>query len=350
MVTDFDPYRILQVSPGAEQEEIERAYAEAAATVRDGDEAGQRAVDTAYAVLHDPEQRRAYDLRRSEALAREYAPAGAAEAGPPEYPATCPRCGAVNPPDARFCGSCGSPQAGQAPDGRVPWGYGDIIKAIFVVVGGLIASGIPFLILAEIVAGDETVEDDPTAWAIVLGANFAVQALFIGSAWWFGPRKYHLDWGALGLRRPQRGGVLLVIGLVIAAFGLVMAWGIFLELIGIHPDTDLPEQTYEDWRPIAALVILSVMLAPIGEEIFFRGFVFGSLWGRWGVALAAVASGLLFSLSHVGNPGYAPVLPSIVAIGVLFALAYVYTGSLVHSIATHLVFNTISVVISISTA
>jgi membrane protease YdiL (CAAX protease family) len=322
MATDFDPYRILQVSTTAGQDEIEQAYERMAAIVRDGgmDEESRRAVDAAYLILREPDQRRAYDERRAEAIARG-AVMPAADAESLLYP--------------------------ERRSGRAAWGIGDMLKAIGVIVAGLFISGIPLVLLAEAVAGDRAIEDDPNAWAIVLAANFVVEALFVGTAYWFGVRKYGLNLGALGLRRPHRGGVLLVFGLVIGTFGTIMAWGLLLSAFGIQPDTDLPEQTYTDWRPVLALIVLSVLMAPIGEEIFFRGFVFGGLRGRWGGVLAAVGSGFLFSLAHVGNPGYIVVLPGIVGIGILFAWAYSYSGSLAPSIIAHVVFNSVNVIYAI---
>jgi hypothetical protein len=325
MATDFDPYRILQVSTTAGRDEIEQAYERMAAIVRDGgmDEESQRAVDAAYLILRDSEQRRGYDERRAEAIARG-AVMTAADAESLLYP--------------------------ERRSGRAPWGIGDMLKAIGVIVAGLILTGIPIFLLAEAVAGDKAIEDDPNAWAIALGSNFVVEALFVGTAYWFGVRKYGLDFGALGLRRPQRGRVLLVCGLVIGAFAIIMGWGLLLSALGIQPDTDLPEQTYTDWRPVLALIALSVLMAPIGEEIFFRGFVFGGLRGRWGGIPAAVVSGVLFSLAHVANPGYMVVLPGIAGIGVMFAWSYSYSGSLAPSIIAHLVFNTFGVVYSVASA
>ncbi len=323
MATDFDPYRILEVPPRADQEEIERAYERLAASPGGvlSDE-GRRAVETAYLILRDPEQRRAYDERRAEALTR-----GAA----------------IAPQDAE---TLLYPERSRD---RTPWGVADMLKAIVVIVAGLFISGIPLIVIADAVAGDRAIEDDPTAWAIVLGANFAVEALFVGTAYWFGVRKHRLDLGALGLRRPRRGGVLMVCGLIVATFATIMAWSALLAAFGIQPDTDLPDQTYTDWRPVLALVILSVFLAPLGEEIFFRGFVFGGLRGRWGGVLAAFASGCLFAAAHIGNPGYIVVLPGIAGIGMLFAWAYAYSGSLAPSIIAHFVFNSVSVIYSVAT-
>jgi membrane protease YdiL (CAAX protease family) len=352
MATDFDPYRILQITPDASDDDVRSAYERERVILGDGaaGEEALREVETAYRILGDPDQRRAYDERRAEAVARGYAPPANLREAPSAKILACPRCGAPAHSGAKFCGSCGRALPAPAPEGRAPWGYGDILKAIGVMIGGILLTGIPIYILAEAMAGDSAIEDDPNAWTLVLVSNFAVQFLMIGSAYWFGVRKYGLGLSALGLRPPERGRVLLTIGLLGGAYAILITWGILLQALGIEPDTDLPEQTYEDIRPIIALVILSVILAPISEETFFRGFVFGSLRWRWGFLLAALASGALFSLAHIGNPGYIVVLPSIVGIGALFAWGYYFSGSLYPPIIAHLLFNLSSVTYSIATA
>ena len=346
MATDFDPYRILQIPPDASEQEVHASYARLSETAGNGDGAtiDLRAIETAFRILADPEQRRAYDERHAEALARGYVePVEVASV-------TCGNCGSTVVSSQRFCTACGAELSGEKGKSGVPWGFTDIFKAIGVLVGGLIVTGIPMYLIADAIAGDNKIEDDPNAWALVLVSNFVVQFMMIGGAYWFSVRKYGLDFSALGWRKPKRGGILFTIGLIFAAYAVVFAWGAVLMLLGVEPDTDLPEQTYEDLRPIIALVILSIFLAPIAEETFFRGFVFGALRPRWGWVLGAIASAALFSLAHIGNTGYLPVLPSIIGIGVVFAWGYHWSGSLYPSIAAHLVFNSFSVAYSIAAA
>jgi membrane protease YdiL (CAAX protease family) len=108
-----------------------------------------------------------------------------------------------------------------------------------------------------------------------------------------------------------------------------------LSAFGVSPDTDLPEGVFVNAGPFIVLFVLSVFVAPPVEEIFFRGFVFGGLRGRWGVLPAALASGALFGLAHVGNPGTIYLLPPVAAVGVIFAFGYVYTGSIIPTIIAH---------------
>ena len=88
---------------------------------------------------------------------------------------------------------------------------------------------------------------------------------------------------------------------------------------------------------IASLTILQyVMLAPIFEELVFRGLLFGTLRRklRWGAA--AVISAAIFALAHgYGVLGFTSVLWS----GVIWAWAYEKTGSLLPGMLAHAVNN-----------
>lgn len=104
----------------------------------------------------------------------------------------------------------------------------------------------------------------------------------------------------------------------------------------------------------AALLVIGgfviIVMAPIAEEFFFRGFFYRALrnslarpLGRWrGAILGAVLTGLIFGLVHI-EPGNAaktlPIIPVLVALGVMFCLVYERTGSLFSVIALHALIN-----------
>jgi membrane protease YdiL (CAAX protease family) len=84
------------------------------------------------------------------------------------------------------------------------------------------------------------------------------------------------------------------------------------------------------------------VVAPIAEETFFRGFVFGSL-RRWrvviagrdvGTWLAAIITGILFGLAHTGsaNPQY---LVPLGFLGFVLCIVRWRTGSLYPCMALH---------------
>jgi membrane protease YdiL (CAAX protease family) len=82
---------------------------------------------------------------------------------------------------------------------------------------------------------------------------------------------------------------------------------------------------------IILFFLVGGIVAPVAEEIFFRGLLYG-FFRRWGVVLALIASTLIFVLFHPFNHGIP--LPQIVG-GIVFAVAYELEGSLMVPITVH---------------
>jgi uncharacterized protein len=82
------------------------------------------------------------------------------------------------------------------------------------------------------------------------------------------------------------------------------------------------------------LLVLGAGLTPLGEELFFRGVLFGAL-RRYGPVIAVIASSLLFGLAH----GVNVVLPVAVVLGVLNAVLYERSGSIWPPVVAHGVHN-----------
>jgi hypothetical protein len=90
---------------------------------------------------------------------------------------------------------------------------------------------------------------------------------------------------------------------------------------------------------IAWLIFLLAVVVPIGEEMFFRGFVYGGLRARWGVTIALLISAAFFAVVHLQIVHGLPVF----VLGIGFALIYERTGSLLPAIVAHGVNNVVAV-------
>jgi membrane protease YdiL (CAAX protease family) len=62
----------------------------------------------------------------------------------------------------------------------------------------------------------------------------------------------------------------------------------------------LPAGLVESWVHLA--IVFTVVLAPISEEILFRGLLQRRLLLRWNAPVAITITGLVFALSHFGGP------------------------------------------------
>jgi membrane protease YdiL (CAAX protease family) len=163
----------------------------------------------------------------------------------------------------------------------------------------------------------------------VLATFFAVGLLGIAVA------VLPLGWNApaaLGLRlvgwRPV---VLAVVGTTILSFVVSQ----------LGPQPEGVRQVTEGIQGVRALQTLAVLglLAPLAEELVFRGLLYGWLAGRWSNLVAFVVSSLAFAAAHTEPVHILLVLP----LGFWFGWLRWRTGSLVPTIVAHMINNTIAV-------
>lgn len=149
-------------------------------------------------------------------------------------------------------------------------------------------------------------------------------------------------------RAPTPKKLLWALPAVVAALAISVALVSFFEilnqmLIGGPPDTqNAIKQLLErgDTMTLVMLALSAVLIAPLTEEIIFRGFLFRNLRDTVGKGLAAVLSGLVFGLVHL-HPTL--ILP-LTGLGIALALLYEWTGSLWVPIAAHMAFNLLTLV------
>jgi membrane protease YdiL (CAAX protease family) len=94
--------------------------------------------------------------------------------------------------------------------------------------------------------------------------------------------------------------------------------------------------------PAALLVGLALLagLAPLVEELVFRGLLYGWLAGRWGPGIAVIGSSLAFAAAHVELAHVILVLP----LGLVFGWLRWRSGSLWPSLVAHMANNGLAVV------
>jgi len=152
----------------------------------------------------------------------------------------------------------------------------------------------------------------------------------------FGGRPSAAD---LGLRAtPSRAAVGWVLVARIA-FGIFAV--IYINAVG-GVTSNIPIRPLGDVDTLAALdlAIAVVVLAPLLEELFFRGFMYGSLRGKLPVFWAALVSAALFGAVHPLYGGVAwNLVPVLALAGIAMCLLYERTGSLWPAIAFHFVMN-----------
>jgi membrane protease YdiL (CAAX protease family) len=89
----------------------------------------------------------------------------------------------------------------------------------------------------------------------------------------------------------------------------------------------------------AVLVAGACVVAPVVEEIFFRGFIYPVLRDRWGMLAGVVASALAFAAVHPGLPNQAATF----VLGAALAALYERSGTLVAPVVAHALFNGVQI-------
>jgi uncharacterized protein len=209
-----------------------------------------------------------------------------------------------------------------------------------VALAAFVLASIAYAVIAGI-AGLSAAEAEESPGP-VLGATFFQDALLIGGAVLVvGLAVKGAAAAALGLRRtafwPAVGWAAVVLGTFWLTSGLLVA------IFGEPPEQEITEEikSEDGALALAGYIGITCLIAPIAEEIFFRGFLFPVLRARVGVAWGVLVTAALFSVVHaLGSPVEALVVLFVLGAGL--CLLYLRTGSLLPCIGLHALNNAIS--------
>lgn len=223
-----------------------------------------------------------------------------------------------------------------------------LMLAIFVFF--MFAGSVVALIAAKVLVG----EDSEYYNAILLGIQMVIQsfigvplAIFIYKL--FPSAKGTEKIGSL-FRKPQQSAWWVIRWISISIFftyGTALAtnllYMLFQSLTGIElnqSDFSANDNLLSKFVNILCITIL----APIFEEILLRGGLLGNT-KRYGTWSAIIATGIFFGLLHMNYPQ----IPFACMMGICSAFMVVKTKSIIPSIATHLIVNTIGGIQSLFT-
>jgi len=190
--------------------------------------------------------------------------------------------------------------------------------------------------------------------------NIDTQAILWNSViWWaliLGPILLSLRFRGFKLgsvfgidKMPVGRSLLLGISLLISAYPTVFAVGVLTSiLLKINPTTDVQEvmRIFENATAVTQripIILLAVAIAPVAEELAFRGYLYGVIKRFFGAVPALLLSGILFALIHLNLPSFFPLL----VLGWVFALAYELSGSLLVPMTMHALFNALNLILAL---
>jgi membrane protease YdiL (CAAX protease family) len=206
----------------------------------------------------------------------------------------------------------------------------------------------------------ETVKESPQRAGlevVVYGVGFHGIALLGWPLFSLGRKLLHTSYGvpppaALEFRREPFGKVIvhafstLLIALPVIALTSAL-WNLALQALSLPNDPQDLLAVFDGVKSqplLAAMLFIACVLAPLNEELLFRGAIFRFCRQRFGRSIALLISGVLFGALHGNWASFVP----LAVLGAVLALAYERTGDIRVPIVAHGLFNLNTLVILLS--
>ena len=219
-----------------------------------------------------------------------------------------------------------------------------------------IAFGVALLVAAVGSVGLAAIGLDPIGDAVGFLANLlAVEVAYVLVVWLLVVRSSALRWRDMGwpIRRPVR-EILIDVAygtalMVPTIFAVALVARVVQIALGDVPVPDIVPASHGG-ADLILLALATIVVAPVGEELFFRGFALTAWWRDLGVRSALIRSAVFFALIHIVNVQSVDfdtgvrqvilILVQIVPLGFVLGWLFVRRG-IVASIAGHAAYNAV---------
>lgn len=225
-------------------------------------------------------------------------------------------------------------------DRMVPWRWHDVGKTVLLIMVGTILFSMISLGMM-IATGTIPDENAGMATAPLFAVGVGIYALVILGVYLFAVRRVQSDvanrWALLGWRAFEQKWIWALPLLVFVQFMGMAVANLLLVLPFVDGNYENPQiEAITGGGALSGtdlwlLMILIAVVAPMAEELFFRGMLYPLLRQRWAVWPAILVNGLLFSLIHI----LPPLLPGLFLVGVVLAWVREKSGSIIPCILLH---------------
>jgi membrane protease YdiL (CAAX protease family) len=132
----------------------------------------------------------------------------------------------------------------------------------------------------------------------------------------------------------RRAWIWSLAGGVAAVIAAAALWTVMATIVRVPPNV-LPDTRGLPLTTVIPLLAVSIVAAPLSEEIAFRGYAMSLLRRRFSPAAALIVTSLLFAAVHLTQGLYAPKLIVYFLAGLAFGFVALRTGSLLPAMAVH---------------
>lgn len=208
-----------------------------------------------------------------------------------------------------------------APSYSVPWKFIDNWSGVALLA---IIDVVIFIISRQ----GSKAELAQSAAVVLLELAYLLPVIFIFA--WRGVHWRHLkfgkfDWNTLGLG----------CSLLVASYVIIILHNALLFFLGVNTQGETIMRMFAELDSPFWFFIVGVIVAPLVEEIFFRGFLFQGFRQRYGWVTAMLLSSVIFAVAHLDLIVLIPTF----LLGCLLAYVYHRSNSLWPGIILHFLVN-----------
>ncbi len=149
-----------------------------------------------------------------------------------------------------------------------------------------------------------------------------------------------IHWKSLGFGKFQWSTLALGCGLLVASYVIILFHNLILTALHIETQGDEISNLFELLDSPFWFFLVGAGLAPLVEEIFFRGFLFQGLRAKYGWIAGMLISSAIFAIAHL-DP--ASLIPTFI-LGSLLAYLYQRSNSIWPGVLLHMAVNTFGLV------
>jgi len=209
----------------------------------------------------------------------------------------------------------------------VPWSITDT----WLGVGLLVLLSLGMLIILFMGVGRRYLQ---SAGVLILELVYLLPILLI-----FGWRR--IPWKHLGFGKFSLNVVGMGCGLLLGAYLLIYLHNSILDMLGIKTQGEQIVEIFSQLESPFWFFVVAAIIAPIVEELFFRGFLFQGFRQKYGWQPALLLSSAIFGAAHLDPVSLIPTF----ILGCVLAYVYHRSNSIWPGMIFHAVINSLSLIV-----
>jgi hypothetical protein len=235
-------------------------------------------------------------------------------------------------------------------DLRVPWDWTDLLLFVVIYVAGLVVlSALVVTVFALLGVSPLQIQKSASEKNLigVISQTLLDVALIGYLVAQIRLRSNSPFWRTMGWRSLETGEtprVLAYFGLIFS--GLFLGYVVDLASAAFPLKGKVPMQTFfQDRQTALLLVLVGVLVAPLIEEMIFRGYLYPVVARSFGVSAGIIATGVLFGLMHAMQLwGGWWQIGLLIIVGIIFTFARAATRTVIASYLLHLSYNSFQLI------